>query len=196
MSNAATGLIDHQAGAFLQSYAGSLMDIVTDQASRLGVQGSTSARKAVNVFGGIGDQTEAVQLNASDLAPADLKGTKRMVHRSLPRLILYAARRMAITYSFVAFGWLLHFLKWTHGIVTANRVLLLVLLSSVVLNMFYSSRDSWIWWTERRAGKYMKRLGVKPNAVMARSIWLKDMNHIIADAQPNRTAIMSGTGEW
>jgi hypothetical protein len=189
-------LIDHQANAFLQSYAGSLMDIVTDQASRLGVQGSTSARKAVNVFGGIGEQTATLQLNASDLAPADLKGTKRMVHRSLPRLILYAARRMAITYSFVALGWILHFLKWTSGVISANRVLLLVLLSSVVLNMFYSSRDSWTWWNERRAGKYMRRLGVQPNTVMARSIWLKDMNYIVADTQPNRTAIIAGAGEW
>lgn len=172
------------------------MDIVTDQASRLGVQGSTSARKSVNVFGGIGEQTEAVQLNASDLAPADLKGTKRMVHRSLPRLILYASRRMVITYSFFLLGQLLHLMKWSYGIMTANRVLILVLFSSMLLNMFHASRDSWVWWTERRAGKYMKRLGVQPDAVMSRSIWLKDMNHVVAEAHPNHTTIVTGNGQW
>jgi hypothetical protein len=172
---------------YLQSYAGSLADIVSDQVSRLGSQAGSSARKAVHIFGSIGQQTQAVRLLASDLAPADLKGSKRLRHRSLPRLCVYAARRMAISGFFVALAYLLQILKWSAQTLSANRLLVTLLLISGVLNFYYSSRDSWMWWKHRQARNYMSRLGVKSNLVMGRSVWLKDMEGFVVDARPNET---------
>ncbi|KAF2665034.1 transcription factor SipA3 [Microthyrium microscopicum] len=190
-----TSLIDHQANSYLQSYSTSLSEIATDQASRLGVQGSTSARKAIAVFGSIGQQTQSMELLASDLAPADLKGSKRMRYRSLPRLILYAARRMAITYSFVLLGWIIQLVKWGFETITANRVLFLILIGSITTNMFYSSRDTWTWWQERKAGQYMSRLGVRPNAAMTRSIWIKDLDQVISMTQVDGVNITVSSGD-
>jgi len=190
------GLIDHQAHAFLNAYANSLADIVTDQASRLGVQGSTSARKAINVFGAIGEQTESMALQAADLAPADLKGSKRMRYRSLPRLMLYATRRMAIATFFVILGWIVEFCKWGHKTVNANKIIILLLLGSAVMNAIYTGNWSWEWWQERNAAGYMAKLGVKPNLVMAKSIWIKDMDDIIATSSVARNWTHSEGGAW
>jgi hypothetical protein len=154
---------------------------LADQASRLGVQGGTSARKAINVFGPIGLATESVQLLASDLAPADLKGMKRTRYRSLLRLVFYAMRRMTITYFFVLLGWFVQFVKWTVGTFSAHRFLVLALLASAFANFFFSWKESWTWWQDRRARVYMSALGVKPNAIMGRSIWLRDLDNFTAE---------------
>jgi hypothetical protein len=186
-----TDLIENQASAYTQSYAEALADIVADQASRLGVQGGTSARKAMNIFGPVGVQTQSIQLFASDLAPADLKSAKRMRYRSLPRLMGYALRRALIAYSFAFIGWVLQLLEWLLKTMQANQVLVVVLWLSVVANFILTSKESWGWWKDRQASNYMARLGVRPNVVMGRSIWVNDMNDITASAKSPRW----GSGE-
>jgi hypothetical protein len=150
----------------------------------------------MHVFGAVGQQTQTVQLLASDLAAADLKGSKRLRYRSLPRLALYAVRRMAIAYLFVGLGWVLQLFKWTWKTITAHRLLIVVLALSAVTNLFYSSRDTWDWWQERKAGQYMVRLGVRPNAVMGRSIWLRDLDDLVLEARVNQTDVGHGVGAW
>jgi VASt domain-containing protein len=171
------GLIDHQANAHLQSYATSLVDIISDQVSRLGNQGGTSARKATNIFGGIGQQTQVIQLLASDLAPADLRGKKRMRYRSLLRLMFYAARRITITYFFVIIGWFVQIIQWTIKTCSAHRFLVLGLALSALTNFYLTQKEGWAWWQDRRARLYMSRLGVGPNRVMGRTLWLSDLDN-------------------
>ena len=189
-------LIESQASAYIQSYASSLADIISDQTSRLGSDARTSARRAMHVFGAVGQQTQSVQLLASDLAAADLKGSKRLHYRSLPRLALYAVRRMAIAYTFVGLGWVLQLFTWTLKTVSAHKLLIVVLALSAVTNLFYSSRDTWDWWQERKAAHYMARLGVRPNAVMGRSIWLRDLDDLVLEARGNQTDVGHGVGAW
>jgi hypothetical protein len=196
LAHCRTDLIENQASAYTQSYAESLADIASDQASRLGVQGGTSARKAVNIFGPVGVQTQSIQLFASELAPADLKSAKRMRYRSLPRLMGYALRRALIAYSFAFIGWVLQFLEWIANAIQANQVLLIALSVSVAVNFFLTSKESWNWWQDRRASNYMARLGVRPNIVMGRSIWVNDMNDIAAGAKVTRSGSLVDTGPW
>lgn len=176
-------LIDHQANYHLQSYAVSLADIVSDQASRLGAQGGTSARKAINIFGAVGLQTQAVQLQASELAPADLKGRKRIRYRSLLRLVFYASRRMTITYFFVVIGWIVQIIHWSIKTCSAHRFLVLGLAISAFVNFYLSQKEGWTWWQDRRARIYMSQLGVKPNIVMGRSIWIRDLDNFTSSIE-------------
>ena len=179
------GLIDHQANYHLQSYAVSLADIISDQASRLGAQGGTSARKAINIFGAIGQQTQAVQLQASELAPADLKGKRRIRYRSLPRLVFYASRRMIITYFFVLLGWIVQIIHWSIKTFSAYRFLVLGLAVSAFANFYLSQKEGWTWWQDRRARIYMSQLGVRPNNVMGRSIWIRDLDNFTLSMENN-----------
>jgi hypothetical protein len=171
-------LINQQANVHLQSYAASLVDIISDQVSRLGNQGGTSARKAINIFGDIGQQTQAIQLLASDLPPADLRGKKRMRYRSLLRLVFYATRRITITYFFVIVAWFVQLIQWIIQICSAHRFLVLGLSLSIFANFYLTQKEGWAWWQDRRAGLYMSRLGVGPNRVMGRTIWLRDLDNM------------------
>jgi hypothetical protein len=190
------GLIEHQANAFLESYAVSLADITSEQAARLGVQGGLGARRAANVFGPIGVNDQAIILQASDLPPADLKGRRLLKYRPLPRMVMYAIRRVVITYFFVIIGWTFQIVEWVFGMVKANRVILLALIASLGFNMFFSSKDSWAWWQERKAGNYMSRLGVGPNAVMGRTVWLKDVEQFSQTGGLSLVDINTHPGAW
>jgi hypothetical protein len=136
----------------------------------------------MNIFGPVGQNDQNVKLQASDLAAADLKGARRMKYRSLPRMVLYAARRVAITYFFVIVGWIFQIVELTFKMVKANSLLLFALTLSLGFNFFFTSKDSWSWWQERQAGKYMARLGVHPNTAMGRTIWLKDVEEFATDS--------------
>jgi hypothetical protein len=189
-------LIEHQASAFLESYAISLADITSEQAARLGVQGGLGARRAANVFGPIGANDQAVKLQASDLPPADLKGRKLMKYRSLPRMVMYAIRRVIITYFFIIMGWILQTIEWGICMVKAHRVLLLALVASLGFNFFFSARGSWDWWQERRAGSYMSRLGVGPNTVMGRTVWLRDVEQFSQGTGLGLLDVNAEPGAW
>jgi hypothetical protein len=185
-------LIEHQAIAYLESYANSLVDIVSEQASKLGVQGGIGARKAVSIFGPVGISDQAIKLSTSDLAAADLKGSKRMKYRSLPRMVLYAVRRVAITYFFVIIGWIWQLIEWSIGLLTAHSVLMLVLAGSISYSLWLSGRETSQWWQERKAGAYMKRLGVSPNTIMGRTVWLRDLD----DFSRGNEGELPASGAW
>jgi hypothetical protein len=58
---------------------------------------------------------------------------------------------------------------------SAHTLLITLLLLSGGINFFFSSRESWMWWHERNAGKFMSRIGVGPSTTMSRSIYLRDI---------------------
>lgn len=170
-------LIDSRAGYELQACAYSLSEILTDQVTRLGSHGGSNSRKAVQIFGGIGQQTQASQLAASDLPPlpATLK-RRKLRSRSMPALALSAARRSALAGLMSVLAVVLQVLTALQKVVTAHRILVLVLVLSAVSNVFFTQRDASTWWRERSAGNFLKRVGVSPNVVMGRSVWLKDLD--------------------
>ena len=55
-----------------------------------------------------------------------------------------------------------------------------LLLISILANAFFTSRDTSEWWSERNAAKFMTRIGVGPNPIMGKSIFLKDLDDALA----------------
>jgi hypothetical protein len=72
--------------------------------------------------------------------------------------------------------WSFAALRNLYQVVTAHRLILLGLFLSLLVNVFLTSKESWGWWVERRAGRFMNRLGVGPNHIMSRAIYLKDLD--------------------
>ena len=170
-------LIDSRAKYELEASASSLAEILSDQVSRLGSNGGNNSRRAVQVFGNIGQQTQASQLTVADLPPLPAVLKRRKLRpRSLPALLLSAARRSALAAFMSVLAIVLQVLAALQKIVTSHRVLVLVLVLSVITNLFFTQRDSWTWWRERSASKFLKRMGVGPNVVMGRSVWLRDLD--------------------
>lgn len=71
--------------------------------------------------------------------------------------------------------------RWSWKTVSAHKVILVLLISSALMNGFYSSRDTWDWWHERHASNFMARLGVQPDMVMSKAIYIRDIDEAVAN---------------
>jgi hypothetical protein len=187
-------LINSRAKYELQTSASSLAEILSDQVSRLGSHGGNNSRRALQVFGNIGQHTQVSQIAVADLPPLPTVLKKRKLRpRSLPALLLSAARRSALAAFMSLLAIVLQVFAALQKVVTAHRVLVLVLVLSVITNLFFTQRDSWTWWRERNASKFLKRMGVGPNVVMGRSVWLRDLDDWTSSASMDNGTILGLT---
>jgi hypothetical protein len=187
-------LIESQALNDLRLHASSLTATLADQISRLGANSNSNSRKAVQIFGQIGQQTQSAQINASDLPPSD--PTRRIIHHSLPELFLSAAQKTAVHTIVTVLGLGLNLLTSIAEVVTGHKILVVLFLLSATSNFYFSGRETWSWWTERRAEKFMARVGVRPNIVMGRSIWLRDLDDLVGVENINGTDVGLKESPW
>ncbi|KFY07177.1 hypothetical protein V491_08550, partial [Pseudogymnoascus sp. VKM F-3775] len=75
--------------------------------------------------------------------------------------------------------WTFALLKKTWSVASANSILLSLLALSVLANVFMSGKDASEWWTERGAAKYMARLGVGPNTMMSKAVFIADLEDAV-----------------
>jgi VAD1 Analog of StAR-related lipid transfer domain/BAR domain of APPL family/PH domain len=192
------GLIESRARYELQASAYSLLDILGDQAQRLGNQQISNSRRAVQIFGRIGEQgTQVAQFNATELPPLPATKTiRKLRQRSLVGLAMGNAKRIGVTAAMDLLSLLLQVLVGLGKLISAHRVLVVVLALSIATNFFFTHRDGWAWWHERQAVNFMKSLGVGPNPVMARSVWLKDLDAWYDHTEVNWTMPTNDQSAW
>ena len=107
----------------------------------------------------------------------------------LLRLLGTVSRRSIIT----LFGWLLSLLAGIFKVCTAHTLLIGILLLSGGTNFFFTSRDTFKWWNERNAGKFMSRIGIGPSLSMSRAIHLHDIDDLFG----NHTSFADDSGnKW
>jgi hypothetical protein len=71
---------------------------------------------------------------------------------------------------------------WALKTLSTHKVILVLLVTSALMNGFYTSRDGWDWWHERHARNFMSRLGVQPNMVMSKAIYIRDIDEAVANS--------------
>lgn len=76
------------------------------------------------------------------------------------------------------------FVRWTWKTVNANSILLAILAMSVLVNVIFSSKNTSEWWRERNAGKFMAKLGIRPDVTMSKAIYLHELRESTA-LEPN-----------
>jgi hypothetical protein len=182
-------LIEAQALNSLEADALDLTNVAMDQVAKLGKHSKTN--KAVDIFGGIGQQVQVPQIDtkvASAMASVSPGlGAKRAKKQSLYGLIMDDAFRRVIGMITVVVDILLGLSKAVLNVFTAHTLLVALLATSVIYNSWHSYRDGMVWYNERNAGKFMSRLGVTPNPSMSRSIFLNDVETLIAPSVENDT---------
>ncbi|ORY15388.1 hypothetical protein BCR34DRAFT_558741 [Clohesyomyces aquaticus] len=166
-------LIERQGLQDLELEAQDLVDVINDQVARLGHNRSTG--KVTSIFGQIGIQTQASQFAAGDIPPPNRPRKFKLIPRSLTSVIAQLVGNVVISILSTLMSWILAVFTGVGNVVSAHKLLVVLLLLSGATNFFYSSRDSWQWWNERNAGKFMARLGVGPSTTMTRSVYLKDL---------------------
>jgi hypothetical protein len=151
-----------------------LANVISEQVRKLGPQSKT--KKAVQIFGNVGQQTSVSLFSATEHG-----GSKRpqIKQRTLTHMVFDTVSSWGESMITSVMMWTFAVFRAIWKISSAHSVILIVLLISVLTNAFFTSKDTSGWWTERNAAKFMNRLGVGPNPMMSKAIYLKDLDQAI-----------------
>lgn len=152
---------------------------MSDQVRRLGAHSRT--KKAITIFGHVGRQNHVSQFTGVGVN-LKVEPRKPRTQRTMARLLTETFLSFMESAISMIMVWTFNLLRWSWKTVSAHQVILLLLATSALLNGYYSSRDTWDWWHERHAGKFMARLGVQPNMVMSKAIYMRDVDEAIANS--------------
>ncbi|EEP77162.1 SipA3 protein [Uncinocarpus reesii 1704] len=186
-------IIEREAMKDLEQDALDLIDLASDQVKKLGHHHIT--KKAVSMFGNIGQETQAFKLTSDSLALNPRSQVRRPLRQSglLPLLLETTGSFLQSAISSLMI-WFWALLRWIWKTSNANRVILSLLICSVVFNGFYSYRDTFDWWHERNASNFMARLGVRPNNILTKAVYVKDIDNAIVNdggVQSNTSSCIS-----
>jgi hypothetical protein len=151
-----------------------LADVIADQVRKLGPQSRT--KKAIHIFGYIGQQ-KSVALFPS--AQAGLSKRPQIKQRTLTHMLLETLRSFGESAISSLMMWTFAAIRTLWKVMSAHSIILIVLLISMLMNAFFTSRDTSDWWAERNAAKFMSRIGVGPNTMMSKAIYIKDLDEAL-----------------
>ncbi|KAL7937699.1 hypothetical protein V8C35DRAFT_320458 [Trichoderma chlorosporum] len=164
-------LVDRQALRDAISDAEELGELATDQVHKLGHRSRTN--RAIQVYGQVGHQTQMVVFSP---APTDARKKQAIKPRTLTAMLFETVRSLGESVVSSVILWIIAVLKKVFDVVTAHRLILLFLGLSITTNLMLSSTESLTWWQERRAANFMRRVGVSPNHMMSKAIYLADLH--------------------
>lgn len=162
-------LITKRALEDLSTDALDLIDICSDQVRRLGAHSRT--RKAITIFGPVGQLTSPLSLGPLPRSPT----APRIARHTLPSLVselLLSLLESVLSTLMLA---VISLLRLTAKTISAHTLLLLALALSLSLNTLSANLAAQSWWSDRRAVRFMARMGVGPDTVMAKAVYVRDM---------------------
>ncbi|KAJ2989579.1 hypothetical protein NUW58_g3401 [Xylaria curta] len=164
-------LVERQALDDASQDAEELAEVATDQVRRLGHHSRT--KRAIQIYGSVGTQSQVVLFS-----PGETGSTRKPLinPRTLSSMLFETGRSFAESVASSLMLWTFAGLRRLWKVVTAQRLLILLLGLSVLTNITFSSQSSATWWSERRAANFMNRIGVGPNVMMSKAIYLADLD--------------------
>ncbi|KAI0099636.1 PH domain-containing protein [Nemania sp. FL0031] len=164
-------LVERQALDDASQDAEELAEVATDQVRRLGHHSRT--KRAIQVYGNVGLQSQVVVFSPNE---TDYTRKPLINPRTLSSMLFETGRSFAESVASSLMLWTFAGLSKLWKVVSAQRLLILLLGLSVLTNVTFSSQNSMTWWSERRAASFMNRLGVGPNVMMSKAIYLADLD--------------------
>jgi hypothetical protein len=155
-----------------------LVDVVSDQVRRLGPHSRT--KKAIQIFGQLGQSTEIIQLQV-DRSALNIELRRTSAPRTLFDILFQDAESAFKSVLAMIYQGVVGLMKWVHRISTAHTLILILLGLSILFNTFHSYRDAYAWWHEHNATKFMARMGVTPNSVMSKAIYIQDLDKLLGE---------------
>lgn len=172
-------LVQRQALVDARRDAEELADVATDQVRKLGPHSRT--KRAIQVYGNIGTQTQVVVFTPGETkadGTAIMPGGQRKAirPRTLTDMLLETLRSIFESVATSLLMWTFAGLRKIFSVVTAHRMILVALALSLVTNLVFTGREGSSWWTERSATRFMSRIGVGPNVMMSKAIYIADLD--------------------
>ena len=163
-------LVERQALRDAKSDAQELAELATDQVRKLG--GRSRTNRAIQVYGHVGQQTQVVVFS-----PAAKGQNKKqaVTPRTLVNMVFETVRSIAESVVTSLMMWAFAGVRKVFQTVSAQRLLLLLLGISMLANMLWTSNETATWLGERRAASFMQRVGVGPNVMMSKAIYLSNL---------------------
>ena len=183
------GLVQRQALDDSSLDAADLADVIADQVRKLGPQSRT--RKAIHIFGHVGQQTSVSLFSAADSSHSKRPQIKQ---RTLTNMFLETIGSFGESAITSVMMWTFAALRSIWKVSSAHSIILTALLLSILTNAFFTSRDTSEWWSERNAANFMSRIGVGPNPMMSKAIYLKDLDDILTSVPTELVA--RGDSKW
>ena len=169
-------LVEGQARRDAGVLARGLMGILEEQVAMMGSDAYNNSRKAVQIFGNVGQSKDVLQPVMSDLP---ISSRERIRPHSLPGLAIGQAKNGAVNALLAVLGAIIHLAQAFAKVASAHHVLMLVLAASALVNVYFTHKDSWAWYRERQAKAFMKGVGVRPMSTgLGHSIWLRDLDQL------------------
>ncbi|KAL7626274.1 SNF1-interacting protein [Parahypoxylon ruwenzoriense] len=178
----AKNMVERQALDDAGQDAEELAEVATDQVRKLGHQSRT--KRAIQVYGNVGQQTQVLVFTPGE------NDTSKKAHinpRTLSSMLLETIRSFGDSVASSLVMWAFAGVKKLWDVVTAQWIILALLGFSVLTNIIFSSQGTSAWWGERRAANFMNRIGVGPNVVMSKAIYIADLG----EAARSSTALPS-----
>lgn len=166
-------IIEREARQDAEQGGEELAEIATDQVRKLGAHSRT--KRAIQVYGNVGQQTHVLTFAPGD-ADADAERKPRINPRTLGSMILDTIRSFAESVASSLVMFIFAGVRKLWSALSAQRLLLALLALSTLTNLTLSSQGAWSWWADRRAASFMRRVGVGPNLVMSKAIYLADLD--------------------
>lgn len=170
------GLVERQALDDCGHDAEDLADLVTDLVRNLGAQSKT--KKAIHIYGLIGDKTTVSVFNPTESAHTK-KGQTKQRQRTLTHMLWEIATSFAESVITSVMIGIFAFFRSIWKVFSAHALLITVLALSVLVNVILSSKGASAWWAERNAARFMSRIGVGPNPIMSKAVYLKDLDEAV-----------------
>lgn len=171
------GLVTARALYDLSQDALDLSDVISDQCRRLGEKSRT--KKAIAVFGQVGLQDQVSEFAGSE-SPLAASLRRAMKPRTLTTLVLESFASFLESVATSLLDVMGGTVRWTWKTINANSIILAILAFSVLSNVISSSKSTVEWWNERKAGRFMARIGISPDLTMSKAIYVHDLQEATA----------------
>jgi hypothetical protein len=195
----AKNMVQRQALDDAANDADELADFATDQVRKLGPHSRT--KRAIQMYGNVGQQTQALVFSPEAMVHGQQQqqkaggGAAAVRPRTLTDMMLETGRSFMESAITSVMMWAFAAVRKVFKILSAHRVILVLLAGSVAYNLVVISQASATWWVERRSARYMSRLGVGPNLVMSKAIYLADLEEAAA-VRGERVGEREGGSQW
>lgn len=71
--------------------------------------------------------------------------------------------------------WAFAALRNLFKVFSAQRLILILLGTSTLANLYWTSAETTAWWKERRAAQFMQNIGIGPNRMMSKAVYVSDL---------------------
>lgn len=167
----AKNMVERQALDDAGRDADELAEVATDQVRKIGPHSRT--KRAIQIYGNVGQQTQVILFSPGE---TDTAKKMRISPRSLTSMVFETLRSFGESVASSLMMWSFAVVRKLWNVVTAQRIILVILGLSFLLNAILSSQGASTWWSERRAAGFMRRIGVGPNVMMSKAIYLTDLD--------------------